>query len=109
MMLCEAYFDEPEALLREALDGQTRVLGPEHEDTLETMLYLAWALTPLSDESVPLTHKALEIATRTLGPDHPQVCMALLIMGSAYAGSGQWSEAETWLRRALEATRRVLL
>jgi hypothetical protein len=67
--------DLPEALAlqQQVLDGRTRVLGPDHPDTLGTANNLADTLRMMGrlPEALALQQQVLDGRTRVLGPDHP--------------------------------------
>ena len=61
------------AVYEEALEVQTRVLGPEQPDTMKTATNLATALRKHEQHIVAeaLFRKTLEAQKRMLGPEHP--------------------------------------
>ena len=66
--------EEARVLLTGVLATARKVLGPEHEETLQTMHSLAAALSLLDryDEARALAEELLEIQKRALGPEHPE-------------------------------------
>ncbi|MFJ9915431.1 tetratricopeptide repeat protein, partial [Actinacidiphila glaucinigra] len=60
-------------LYRRTLEDRTRVLGPDHPDTLTSHGNLASALYGMGEYArvVDLYRRTLEDRTRVLGPDHP--------------------------------------
>ena len=71
-----------ETLLREEFATRERILGPEHPDTLTTIIELADLLYSMRDYSSAeiLYRRALESNEKVLGSDHPQTlnCMRVL-------------------------------
>ncbi|MGW2553107.1 tetratricopeptide repeat protein, partial [Streptomyces sp. NPDC001635] len=54
-------------------EDRTRILGPDHPDTLTTRNNLAHGLLGMGEyaQAVDLHRQTLEDLTRILGPDHP--------------------------------------
>ena len=71
----ENQFGEAEVLARKALEGRTRVLGPEHPYTLKTMHHLSMVLLARKQysEAESMCRHALDGMQRTLGTEHPDV------------------------------------
>lgn len=68
---------EAEPFCRSTLEGRTRVLGPDHPDTLATMKSLAELLQAQGriSEAEPLHKSSFEGSLKVLGPSHPD-CLA---------------------------------
>ena len=73
VLLSAGKLSEAEALLREALEGNRRAFGDEHQDTLVSIANLARLLQAQGeiDEAELLFGRALEGLRRTLGDEHP--------------------------------------
>src|SRR5262249_17942227 len=58
-----------------------KYLGPDHPDTLRSVLLLGRILhkMDLAAEARPLVERALEARRRTLGPDHPETVETLAL------------------------------
>jgi tetratricopeptide (TPR) repeat protein len=95
---------EAEKLLRETLDIQRRVLGPEHPDTLLSMGNLAHFLTENGryTEAEKLYRQTLDIRRRVLGPDHPNTAGTIYSLGCIAARKGNRDEALSLLQEAVE-------
>lgn len=65
--------EEAEPLYREALDGCSRALGPDHSDTLSALQSMGRVMTDLKRfaEAEEYFHRALEGRRRVQGNDHP--------------------------------------
>ncbi|MFE6223077.1 tetratricopeptide repeat protein [Streptomyces sp. NPDC057854] len=69
---------EAEQLHRSVAGDRTRVLGPDHPDTLASAYELAFALGRLGrkDEALEAFERVADARTRVLGPDHPDTLAA---------------------------------
>jgi len=68
-----------EPILREAYEGRSQSLGPDHEQTLDSMVNLGTLNKMLGrrEEADKLIRGAHAAALRARGPDHPQtICLA---------------------------------
>jgi tetratricopeptide (TPR) repeat protein len=99
-----------ELLLRRALEGNERVLGPEHPNTLTSVNNLAMLLKNQGDYAAaePLLRRALEAYERVQGPEHPDTLRGVNNLATLLQNQGDYAAAEPLLRRALEAYERVL-
>ncbi|MBW5252217.1 tetratricopeptide repeat protein [Streptomyces sp. P01-B04] len=64
--------DEAIALFEQVAEVRTRVLGPDHPDTLDTLDNLAASYADMGrvQEALSLEERVAEARTRVLGPDH---------------------------------------
>ena len=110
MLRVNGQYSEAEPLYRQALEGRTRVLGPDHQDTLSNINNLAICIDDQGRraEAEPLYRQALEGMARLLGPDHPDALAGINNLAACISGQGRDSEAEPLYRQALEGRTRVL-
>jgi tetratricopeptide (TPR) repeat protein len=103
-------YAESESLLRRALEGRERALGPEHPDTLTSVNNLAVLLNSKGDLAAaePMYRRALEAQERVLGPEHPDTLTSVNNLAVLLEKKGDLAAAEPMYRRALEAQERVL-
>jgi tetratricopeptide (TPR) repeat protein len=103
-------YDQAEPLLKDALETQRRVLGPEHPDTLRSAVETArlWHVTLRDKESEALLVETLAIQRRVLGPEHPDVLRTMGDLARAYWGQGRAKDAEASFRDLLATQKRVL-
>ena len=97
-------------LAREALETQQRVLGPEHPDTLQSMMVVGSILLSegkLSDAEA-LQRETLASRRRILGSDHLDTLWSILRLSHTLAMRGELKEAQELSREALATYRRVL-
>ncbi len=88
--------------------ARTRILGPEHSETLNATgnlasVYKELGLFDLADE---IAAKDIEISIRTLGEDHPDTIVSLANMGNSYRSRKKYDEAVKYLERALKGARK---
>jgi serine/threonine protein kinase/tetratricopeptide (TPR) repeat protein len=85
-------------------------LGPDHPDTVGTMLRLANVYTWLGRhaEAIALRRQFLENRRATLGPDHPETLGAMNGLANAYSYAGEWDKSVRLWEQSLEK-HRVLL
>jgi non-specific serine/threonine protein kinase/serine/threonine-protein kinase len=115
-------YPRSEKLARQAATIRTRVLGPEHPQTLEAVDALEWALNrestvteagPINKESrfaeaEKLERETLAIRRRVLGNDDPNTARSMAYLASNLLAQRRYGEAETLQRSALAIRRRVL-
>jgi hypothetical protein len=72
------------------LDARTRLLGPEHPDTLTAMSNLASSLQSMGDlpGARELEERVVGVRTRVLGPEHPDTLTAMSNLASSFQSMG---------------------
>jgi non-specific serine/threonine protein kinase/serine/threonine-protein kinase len=97
-------------LISHALDIQSRVLGSDDPDTLQSMALLGVIERSLGhrDESEKLLRKALDGQRRALGPEHAETMSTANFLTETLSDEGHHSEAEQLLRRTLAIQQRTL-
>ncbi len=103
-------YPRAESLLARSLQIRRQILGPDHPDTLTTMVDLGEAIRwqgrfPEADK---LFHEAVDRRQRVLGPDHPDTLASVVMLGDILNDERHYPEAEKLLRQLLEAQRRTL-
>jgi tetratricopeptide (TPR) repeat protein len=91
-------------LEREAVDTGVRVLGPEHPNTLSSIVSLALVLKQEGRyaEAEKILRQALDIDRRTLGPEHPQTADCIYNLACTVALEGRRDEALSLIRQAVD-------
>jgi tetratricopeptide (TPR) repeat protein len=99
-----------EGLYREAYDEALARLGPDDETTLRAQSNLAAALMAQRrfDESLPLMLDCLERLRAGFGDTYVLTISVIGNLGALYSNTGRPSEAEPYLREAVELNTRVL-
>ena len=97
-------------LLRDALNIQSRVLGPNNPATLKSMIELGWELSEQGrySEAEKLERSVLSTPRSVLGRAHPETSAAMHMLGSILEMQGKYAEAEKVFRQALVIRRRGL-
>jgi tetratricopeptide (TPR) repeat protein len=103
-------FGAARLLHERVLDVETRMLGPEHPDTLTSRNNLGNALFGMGEpaEAIRLLRRTLEDRTRILGPVHPDTLTSRNDLACALDGTGEHAEAVGLLRQTLNDRTRVL-
>jgi eukaryotic-like serine/threonine-protein kinase len=106
----EAREKESEGLQREVLAIRRRVLGPEHADTIASMVNLGSTLDTENrfSEAEKLQVETVEIQKRVYGPDNPATLGSMNNLAFTLEHLGRYSEAEKIYREVLETQHRVL-
>ena len=86
------------------------MLGPEHPDTLASMVNLAEAYGYQGKyaQAEALYSQTLEMMHRVLGPEHPNTLYTLSDFASMYQHQGKYALAETYAAQALAGRRHAL-
>jgi serine/threonine protein kinase len=102
-------YPRAESLQRQSMEIRRRVLGPEHPDTLASMVSLGVVLSDEghSAEAEKVYRDALDIQRRVLGPQHRNTLNAMNNLASTLSDEGHSAEAEKMLRETLDIQRRV--
>ncbi|OAA60152.1 ABC transporter, transmembrane domain, type 1 [Cordyceps fumosorosea ARSEF 2679] len=97
-------YAEAEALYRDAIVVQTRVLGAEHKVTIQTMSRLAFTLTRLGRdaEAEELTREALKLSTNGWGPNYKWALRKIRDLGMIVHRQKRYEEAEHTSRLGVE-------
>jgi hypothetical protein len=99
-----------EPLLREVLDAQERVLGPDDCATLASVTRFAYLLRTKGhfDAAESLYRRALDAREQGLGPEHPDTLQSAARLAGLLEAKSDLSAAEPLLRRVLDARERAL-
>ena len=110
LLQSQGRFDEAQQFYREALEGQRRVLGDDHPNTLASISNLGTLLVAQGqlDEAEQLFGEALQTRRRTLGDDHPRTLRSIGMVGTLLRRQGRVDEAIPYYYEALEGRRRTL-
>ncbi len=98
------------ALVEQALATRTRLLGPDHPDTLRSATKLGGIYTRGGRyaEAEGVLSDALERGRRVNGPEHPDTLGTLANLGTVAFWEGRFARAEEIHRQVLEFRRRAL-
>ena len=101
---------EAVVILRQVVESEKRVLGPEHKDTLDSLYEFGRIMYECgqSAEAVVILRQIVESKKRVLGPEHKDTLSYLYSLGAAMHICGQSAEAAVILRQVLELQKQVL-
>ena len=90
-------------LHQEVLEARTRVLGPLHWETLDSLHVVGCRLGRLNraDEALENIQRSLEASEQVNGGDHPQILEIVCSMGRLYLELKDYDESLKHYRRAL--------
>jgi eukaryotic-like serine/threonine-protein kinase len=99
-----AEIDPAQIHLERAVRLYEQELGPDHSNTLEARLELAWLRIQQArlPEAEKLSQQILESQRRILGPDHEKTLEAMTCLGHAYRRGSRDREAQTLFREVLQ-------
>ena len=105
----EGKFEEARKTLREALESDRLVFGPESPQVLSIIHHLALEVNDGDyEQGEQDERKVLEIATRRLGPTSELAMDAMDGIGNLLALQGRYPEAEEQFRKLADVTSTVL-
>jgi len=101
---------EVEELQREVLSIRRRVLGPEHPDTIASLLNLGSTLDSEGrfSDAEKLQTETIEIQKRVLGSDNPDTLGAMNNLAFTLEHLGRYPQAEKIYRAVIDTQRRVV-
>ena len=118
LILCNAaryacargFYVEAEKMSLNSMQVREKLLGQEHEFTLESMAMLAFAyrLRGRLKEAEQLSVHIVEISKRVLGAEHPDTLTSISDLASTYWHLGRWKESEKLDIHTIDACRRLL-
>jgi tetratricopeptide (TPR) repeat protein len=103
ILRAKARYPEAEALMRQSVEGLTRVYGPGHADVGKAWHNLGATFMTANryDEAAAAFQKALAIKEAALGPDHPDLGTTLGTLSNVALRRGRVDEALAFAQRAL--------
>ncbi|KAJ7050795.1 hypothetical protein C8F01DRAFT_1222273 [Mycena amicta] len=103
-------YTDAQDLNEQVLGKQTRLLGAEHPDTIETAGNLASIYRDLGryTDAQRVQEQVLEQQTRLLGAEHPHTIIAAGNLAWTYQELGQYTEAQRLWEQVLEQRTRLL-
>ena len=96
-----------EAQHRKAVQLRRQVLGPNHPQTIDSEVQLAFSLKEIGKaaEAVALLQRAIDFRREADGPDHRDTLVAMRALAHQYSAMGRHTEAITLLEDALRRSR----
>ncbi|KAL1992613.1 hypothetical protein VTN49DRAFT_4645 [Thermomyces lanuginosus] len=103
-------YREAEIMHTRALDGQEKMLGPDHPDTLHSVSNLGntFCIQGQYEKAEELHRRALKGREEVLGPDHIHTLYSVLNLGNVFINQGQYERAEAMYQRAQDGFQKKL-
>ncbi|KAK0743785.1 hypothetical protein B0T18DRAFT_415896 [Schizothecium vesticola] len=73
-----------------------------------TVLADIWIRQARYDEALKIGLKCIAACQKRYGLEHPKTAICMRIVGGAYTGQGQWNQAESCIKAAIDVRRRIL-
>src|SRR6267142_1472432 len=102
-------YREAAPLLDKAVATRTRLLGPDHPDTLASLYMTTKNLNDEGQyaEAEKRLHIVLDTQRRVLGPEHPDTVKSMIAIAGVIYGQGRYQEAEKMQRDLLDLQRHL--
>jgi tetratricopeptide (TPR) repeat protein len=102
--------NEAEKMLVRAMKVRKKILGREHEDTLNSMamIGLAYHLRGRWDAAEELDVQVMETSKKKLGADYPSRLSSMANLVSTYWNQGRWDDAEELFVQVMETSKNKL-
>ena len=110
LLFAQGKYGDAEKLFRSVIEMRSRVLGPEHPDTLATRNRLIYALNE-EEKHAEAEAEARQVVTlreQILGFQHPDTLLSRYNLGNALYHAGKFAEAEAVYREVLELDEKVI-
>ena len=97
-----------ENIFKEVLDGQAKLLGPNHPDVASTLFDLGYLYRRLFrySESAKVLERALAIQKKSNGVNKRELAKTLNELGMVFEEQGRYTDAEVLTRTALDTIER---
>ncbi|KAM3067048.1 hypothetical protein ACMFMG_011827 [Clarireedia jacksonii] len=101
---------ETEEMSGRAMKVRKKILGREHNDTLNSiaMVGLAYKLRGKWDAAEELQVQVMETHKKKLGADHPEMLISIGNLASTYRNQGRWEAAEELEIQVMETRKKKL-
>jgi tetratricopeptide (TPR) repeat protein len=101
---------EAEKMSVQSMIVRKRILGREHNDTLNSMAMagLAYKLRGRWDAAEELEVQVMETRKKKLGADHPGTLTSMANLASTYRNQGRWDAAEELFVQVIETLKKKL-
>jgi tetratricopeptide (TPR) repeat protein/tRNA A-37 threonylcarbamoyl transferase component Bud32 len=110
LLFAQGKYGDAERLFRSVITLRSRVLGPEHPDTLASRHRLIYALNEEEKhaEAEAEARAVVTLRERILGVEHPDTLLSRYNLASALYHEGKNTEAELIYRKVLKLDERVI-
>jgi tetratricopeptide (TPR) repeat protein len=110
LLFAEGKFSDAETLYRRVIELRTRVLGPEHPDTLASRNRLIYALNEEEehDKAIAEARQVVALREKILGYEHPDTLLSRYNLANAFYHKGKYAEAEQLYRVVVSLDENVI-
>ncbi len=110
LLFAQGKYSEAEKLYRRVIALRSRVLGPEHPDTLATRHRLIYALNEEEKHAAAETEarQVVQLRDKILGSEHPDTLLSRYNLASALYHEGKFAEAERLYREVFQLDEKVI-
>ncbi len=110
LLFAQGKYSEAETLYRRVIELRTRVLGPEHPDTLASRNRLIYALNQEEehDEAIAEARQVVTLREKILGYEHPDTLLSRYNLANALYHKGKYAEAEQLYRVVADLDENVI-
>lgn len=110
LLFAQGKYGDADKLFRSVIEARTRVLGPEHSNTLESRHRLIYALTGQAKhaEAEAEAREVLRLREKTLGSEHPDTLVSRYNLANTLRHEGKYTEAEAIYREVIKIDNKVL-
>lgn len=110
LLFAQGKYGEAEKLFRTVIEVRSRVLGPEHPDTLASRHRLIYALNEEEKhaEAEAEARQVVALREKILGSEHPDTLLSCYNLANALYHGGKTPEAERLYREVLKLNQTVI-
>ena len=110
LLFLQGKYGDAEKLFRSVIDVRSRVLGPDHPDTLDSRHRLVYTLTEQSKHAEAETEarQVLQRREKILGIEHPDTLVSRYNLANTLVHEGKYAEAERLYREVAKVDDRLL-
>ena len=110
LLFAQGKFSDAEKLYRRVIELRSRVLGPEHPDTLASRNRLIYALNEEEKHAAAEAEarQVVKLREKILGFEHPDTLLSRYNLASALYHEGKFAEAERIYREVLQLDEKVI-
>ena len=110
VLFAQGKYDDAEKLFRSVIELRSRVLGPEHPDTLASRHRLIYALNEEEKhvEAEAEARQVVKLREKILGSEHPDTLLSRYNLATALYHEGKFAEAERLYRAVIKLDKNVI-
>ena len=110
LLFAQGKYSDAEKLFRRVIEMRTRVLGPEHPDTLTSRHWLVYALNEQEKhaEAEAEARQVVALREKVLGSEHPDTLLSRYNLANVFSHEAKYVEAEAMYREVIELDEKVI-